>query len=194
MSKPNRDPSEAALIEQIARGNEDALARLYDLYAGTLFGLVLAILKSRPDAEEVLQEVFLQVWRRADRYEGSRASVYGWLVSMARSRAIDFTRQKNFRRHREALDLTVARGALEDDTQPVPLDSVLIRERAEAVREVLADISPRKRRVMELAYFHGHTQTEIAALLGIPLGTVKSRMRHGLAALQQRILGSTIHE
>lgn len=174
--------TEAKLLEEIAGGSEAALARLYDRYSKLLFSLILAILKDSRDAEEVLQEVFLQVWKLAGRYDPSRGSAYKWLVTLARTRSIDRTRSKNFAHHREmgsgdeALERHAARAS--------QLDAVLILERAEVVRRILTAIPPEQRRVLELGYFLGHTQTEIAQALNLPLGTVKSRMRLGLIALR----------
>lgn len=180
-----RGGDEGELLEEIARGSEKALAGLYDRYSGVLYSLILAILKDPRDAEEVLQEVFLQVWRDAGRYDSGRGSAYRWLVNLARSRAIDRTRSKNFARHRETREILDLLDARSDPSQASQLDLVLMLERADAVRDVLARISPEQRRVMELAYFRGHSQSEIARQLEIPLGTVKSRMRHGLIALRQ---------
>lgn len=174
---------EIELLEEIAQGSEKALARLYDRYSRLLYSLILAILKDPRDAEEVLQEVFLQVWKLAARYESRRGSVYRWLVTLARSRAIDSTRSRNFARRRE-METTLDRLDREIDfSQTSQLDAVLMLERAEVVREVLARIPPEQQQVMRLAYFLGYTQSEIARKFEIPLGTVKSRMRQGLIAL-----------
>lgn len=182
----NRSAGEGEeLLEEIAHGSERALSRLYDRYSRILYSLILAILKDPRDAEEVLQEVFLQVWRLARRYDSRRGNVYRWLVNLARSRSIDRTRSKNFARHRETQEILDLLDARSDPSQASQLDVVLMLERADAVREVLARIPPEQRRVMELAYYRGHTQSEIAHRLEIPLGTVKSRMRQGLIALRQ---------
>ncbi len=177
--------AEKELLEEIAGGSEAALARLYDRYSRLLFGLILAIVKDSRDAEEVLQEVFLQVWRRAGGYDPGRGGVYKWLITLARTRSIDRTRSKNFARHREAGsgdDKVLERAR--DPKQATQLDAVLILERAEVVRGVLARISPDQRRVLQLGYFRGYSQSEIARTLDLPLGTVKSRMRLGLIALR----------
>lgn len=179
-----RATAETELLEKIARGSEAALARLYDRYSGLLFSLILAILKDSRDAEEVLQEVFLQVWRRADRYDPSRGSAYKWLVTLARTRSIDRTRSKNFARHREARSGDEALDRTADTSRASQLDAVLILERAEVVRGILAKLPPEQQRVLRLGYFLGHTQTEIARTLELPLGTVKSRMRLGLIAMR----------
>ncbi len=185
MMQDRRTAAEAELLKEIAHGSEKALSRLYDRYSRLLYSLILAILKNRQDADEVLQEVFLQVWRRAGRYDSRRGTAYGWLVTLARARSLDRTRSKNVPRHRETQEIVDLLDGWQDTPQASQLDAVLMLERAEAVREVLARIPPEQRQALEFAYFGGHTQSEIARLLEIPLGTVKSRMRHGLIALRQ---------
>ncbi len=178
---------EARLVEEIAGGSEQALGRLYDRYSRILYSLIVGVLRDPRDAEEVLQEVFLQVWRLADGFDPQRGNAYRWLVTLARSRAIDRLRSKNFTRRREterSLDLFEGTS---DPLHPSQLDAVLMLERAEVVRRELAEIPPEQLAVMRLAYFLGHTQSEIAVELDIPLGTVKSRMRQGLIALRGRL-------
>ena len=179
-----RATAEIELVEEIAGGSEAALARLYDRYARLLFSLILAILKDSRDAEEVLQEVFLQVWRLASRYDAGRGSVYKWLITLARTRSIDRTRSKNYAHHREAGNCDEVAERTGDASQASQLDAVLVLERAEVVRRLLARIPPEQRQVLQLGYFLGHTQSEIARSLDLPLGTVKSRMRLGLIALR----------
>ena len=176
-------PPEVELLEAIARGSEEALSRLYDRYSRLVYGLIRAILKDSRDAEEVLQEVFLQVWRQAARFDPRKGSVYRWLVTLARSRAIDRTRSRNFTRRRELETALAHPEDQRDSAQTSQLDAVLMIERAGTVRGLLARIPSEQQRVMHLAYFLGHTQSEIARQLAIPLGTVKTRMRQGLMAL-----------
>lgn len=178
---------ETRLVGEIAGGSEQALGRLYDRYSRVLYSLIVGTLRDPRDAEEVLQEVFLQVWRLADRFDPRRGNVYRWLVTLARSRAIDRLRSKNFTRRREterSLDLFEPAS---DPLGPSQLDAVLMLERADVVRKGLGEIPPEQLEVMRLAYFLGHTQSEIARELEIPLGTVKSRMRQGLIALRARL-------
>ena len=178
---------EAGLVKEIADGSEPALAQLYDRYARVLFSLIVRVLKDARDAEEVLQEVFLQVWRLAGRFDPERGNTYRWLVTLARSRAIDRLRSKNFRSHRAAESSLEMLETTLEPTEPSQLDAVLMHERADDVRRGLATISPEQLEVMRLAYFFGFTQSEIARELKIPLGTVKSRMRQGLIALRERL-------
>jgi RNA polymerase sigma-70 factor (ECF subfamily) len=184
---------EAGLVKEIAGGSEPALAQLYDRYARVLFSLIVRVLKDARDAEEVLQEVFLQVWKLAGRFDPERGNTYRWLVTLARSRAIDRLRSKNFKTRRAAessldmLETTLEPTEPTEPTEPSQLDAVLMLERADHVRRGLATISPEQLEVMRLAYFLGFTQSEIARELEIPLGTVKSRMRQGLIALRGRL-------
>ena len=189
---PEAAALEALLIERIARGDERALAELYDRYARILFSLIARILRDPRDAEDVLQDVFLQVWRIADRFDPARGNAYRWLVTLARSRSIDRTRSKSFSHPRRA---EVSLETTETATEPLApsqLDAVLMLERGDIVRRALASIPREQIEVMELAYFLGHTQTEIARELQIPLGTVKSRLRQGLSKLRTRLAEGTI--
>ncbi len=177
--------AEIELLEEIAQGSEEALSCLYDRYARLLYSLIIAILKDPRDAEEVLQEVFLQVWNSASRFDRRRGTVGSYLVTLARSRAIDRTRSRNFTRRHE-METALDRPDLErDPALDDQLDAFLLNERAAMVRAMLARIPVEQQQVMHLAYFLGHSQSEIARHLEIPLGTVKTRMRQGLIALHR---------
>ena len=175
-------PSDTELLHAIVRGDEAALAALYDRYASILLGLLMRILHSRPEAEDVLQEVFLQVWRRAEHFDEARGRGFTWLVTLARSRAIDRLRALD---SRERTVNTAARDAAATDTYADATDDVLRAEQAEVVRRALSEIPEEQRRALLLAYYEGLTQTEIATLLDQPLGTVKTRMRAGLTKLRE---------
>lgn len=162
----------------MARGDESALARIYDRYRLILFGLLVRILHSREEAEDVLQEVFLQVWRRAGDFDEARGRAFTWLVTVARSRAIDRLRALGSRaRLAEAVPAAEQIG----DAAQEAFQS----EQAEVVRHALAQIPTDQRQALLLAYFEGLTQMEIAARLGAPLGTVKTRMRAGMMKLRE---------
>ncbi len=174
------DPSDAPLLERIARGDADALGVLYDRHAPRVLGLTARILSDRDEAEDVLQEVFLQIWRAPERFNASRGSVLTWLLVLARSRAIDRLRALRRRgrdRHVDIADVVVAAsGDLERETQN--------SQDADGIRRVLATLPADQRRALELAYFEGYTQSEIAELTGAPLGTVKTRLRQGMMKLR----------
>jgi len=170
--------SDNELLRAVARGDESALGRIYDRYRLILFGLLVRILHSREEAEDVLQEVFLQVWRRAADFDEARGRAFTWLVTVARSRALDRLRALGSRaRLGEAAPATEQVG----DASQEAFQS----EQAEVVRQALAQIPTDQRQALLLAYFEGLTQMEIAARLGAPLGTVKTRMRAGMMKLRE---------
>ncbi len=179
---------DAELLHAIARGDESALAALYDRYDSILLGLLLRILHSRAEAEDVLQEVFIQIWQRAANFDEARGRGFTWLVTLARSRAIDRLRSLNSRQRAADASLREVNGSVGDASE-----DAYHAEQREIVRDALAQIPEEQRRALLLAYFEGLTQSEIAARLGQPLGTVKTRMRSGMAKLRdlldQKMLG-----
>lgn len=172
--------SDAELIRAIARGDEAALARLYDVYAPTLFGMLLRILHSRAEAEDVLQEIFLQIWQHAPQFNEERGRPFTWLATITHSRAIDRLRSLDSRQR------TWTKAAVEREEEHADATDDLLRvEQTEVVRRALEEIPEGQKRVLLLAYFEGLTQSEIAARLEEPLGTVKTRMRSGLIKLRE---------
>ncbi len=167
------------LLHAIASGDEAALARLYDQYRVILFGLLVRILGSREEAEDILQEVFLQVWRRAADFDEKRGKPFTWLVTLTRSRAIDRLRQLGARQR-------LATSAAQDQPGEASdaLKDTVRSEQREIVQRALAELPEDQRRTLQLAYFEGLTQAEIAAKLDSPLGTVKTRMRAGMTKLR----------
>lgn len=174
-----------ALVQAIAKKQEQALARLYDLYSSALFGCLLRILGQREEAEEVLLEAFLQAWEQADRYDPGRGAPFTWLFAIARSRALDRVRA----RQRQAA--TVEAAAMEQRRSPPrpenPEANALFREMRGRVQAALARLPVEQREAIALAYYEGLTQVEIAARTGTPLGTVKTRVRLGLLRLREML-------
>ena len=168
------------MLRAVARGDESAFARVYDRYSPILFGLLLRILHSRAEAEDVLQEVFVQVWRRADSFDESRGRGFTWLVTLARSRAIDRLRALDSRQRAATASAAEASAPVGDAS----LDAFRSEQR-EIVRAALAELTEDQRRTLLLAYEEGLTQSEIAARLNQPLGTVKTRTRAGLMRLRE---------
>ena len=177
------EPSQIAdddLLQAVSRGDESALAALYDRYRLILFGLILRILHDRHEAEDVLQEAFLQVWRRANDFDPARGRAFTWLVTIARSRALDRLRMLGSRSRFIDADEQAGNDQVLDTAQE------LVRsEEGEIVRRALRELPDEQRRTLLLAYFEGLTQAEIAERLGHPLGTVKTRMRSGLIKLRE---------
>ena len=182
-----RPDAAADLIARIAQGDRDAFGRFYDAFAHVAFGLIRRVLRDPGVAEEVLQEVFWQVWREASRYDPGRGSAETWLLMRAKSRAID--RLRSIRRTEKTfvtpVDDSVARaagperpGAAVEDGGPI--------------QRALTQLPTAQRRVIELALFEGLTQSEIASRLGEPLGTVKTRARLGLERLRNVLGGERL--
>jgi len=167
----------AYLIQQVARQDREAFSQLYDRCSSLVFSLAMRMLKGRSDAEDLLQEVFVQVWRQASNYSQERGSPEAWIINIARSRAIDKLRAR--RRMEKSFVLT-------DD--PARAESSAAESEAKlTMNSALANLPAAQRRVLELAYFDGLTQTEIAARLAEPLGTVKTRMRAGIQRLKDML-------
>ena len=172
--------SDIELLHAVARSDEAALAALYDRYRLILFSLLVRILNSREEAEDVLQEVFLQVWRRAGDFDEERGRPFTWLVTLARSRAIDRLRVLA---SRQRLADSAAQEVTGEASDAVA--DTLHAEQREIVARALATLPEEQRRTLKLAYFEGLTQSEIATQLGTPLGTVKTRMRTGMMKLRE---------
>ena len=172
--------SDHALIRRMVEGDEAALAALYDRYSGVVYSVASRILREAGAAEEVLQDIFYQLWRTASHFDLTRGSLPGWLLVMARNRAIDRLR----RRHRSA-----AEGAQCDPVATAPsLEAAAARsEMMSRVRSVVEGMPAAQRQALELAYFEGLTHTEIAARTREPLGTIKTRLRSALQELKKAL-------
>lgn len=179
--------TDEALLERIAAGDAGALGELYDAYGRTVFAVVYRMLADPEAAEEVAQDVFHAVWRRAGGYQRDRGAVRTWLLAIARNAAIDWRRTRGKRVEREVeLD-----AAAEMRADAGVEDSVLLSLRAERVREAVRILPAEQRDVLALAFWGGLTQTEIAERTGTPLGTVKSRVRLGMEKLRQYLAGES---
>jgi RNA polymerase sigma-70 factor (ECF subfamily) len=168
----------------VAAGDQLALADLYDATSRAVYGLLLRILADPCAAEEVLLDVFTQAWRRASTYSAERGTPLAWLMTIARSRAIDRLRRGRQERVRAEPLETVAELAA---TGRSAEEDVTARERGALVRAALAALPPEQREVIELAYYGGLSHSEIAAERGLPLGTVKTRTRLGLSRLRESL-------
>jgi len=173
--------SDEALVALVARSDEAALTELYDRYGRIAFGLALRVLRDRTLAEDAVQDALLTVWRSATRFVPERASARTWILTLVHRRAVDLVRREQHRRTEsyEAIELSAA----PDSTDETALLSL---ERAR-VQEALKKLSDQQREAIELAYYGGFTQSELAERLGEPLGTIKSRMFNGLARLRDML-------
>ena len=180
--------SDAALVRRLLHKDVRAFEQLYDRHCRIVYGLVLRILQQGSTAEEVVQDVFLLLWRNANQYQEGRGPFVPWLLTLARNRALDNLRLKSERQRRR-----------EDQTEQLPsiaqmpeyekaLDE---RRRAEVVRTLIGSLSAPQKKAIEMAYFEGLSHTEIAAALHEPLGTVKSWIRNGLLRLKEGLLGAS---
>ncbi len=169
-----------ALIALTAQGDQSAFSRLYDQSSPQIYGLVLRILGQPAMAEDVTLEVYTQVWKHAHSYDRQRGTPMAWLITLARTRAID--RLRATRAERASVSLDEAAWIPNDDASPEERSSA--RQREEIVQTALAQLSAEQRDALLLGYFGGYSQSEIAARLNLPLGTVKTRMRLGLMKLR----------
>jgi RNA polymerase sigma-70 factor (ECF subfamily) len=182
MARHPGEPAEgSALIRRMAGGDREAFAAFYDRYASLAFALIRRILPQPAEAEEVLQEVFWQAWTEAERYDGRRGSPEAWVLMRSRSRAID--RLRAIRRRGETFVTPVEETLAQTADRKTPSPGALAEDR-KLVASALARLPDPQRRVIELAFFEGLTQAEIAERLGEPLGTVKTRTRAGLERLR----------
>ncbi|MDR7190429.1 RNA polymerase sigma-70 factor (ECF subfamily) [Microbacterium sp. BE35] len=170
----------AQLLERTAGGDQVAFARLYDLLSPRVFGLILRVLVDRAQSEEVLQEVFLEVWQSAARFAPNRGQGRSWVLTIAHRRAVDRVRSSQASTDRDVRagfrDLDVAHDGVAEQVE--------LRIEGEKVAAALSGLPDAQREALTLAYYGGYSQSEIAALVGAPLGTIKTRMRDGLSRLR----------
>ena len=187
MSSENgiQELTEADLLQRVAAGDESAFSQFYDRIAPALFQLAFRILQDTALAEDVVQDAFLQIWDKADQYDPKLGRPFSWAISLTRNKAIDRLRA-GARRARSAEEAGRDIQARQEDSLDPAFPS-LFYESAQAVRAAMADLPPEQRHPIELAYFGGLTQTQIAASLQLPLGTVKARIRRGLLQLRDAL-------
>ena len=180
MSDPELDRS---CMDRLRAGDLKALDELYTRHTPLLYGLVLRIVGRAADAEEVLQDTWVQAWRRVESWEPGRGTVAAWLITLARSRAIDRIRSVAARQRAEAAAPPPDPQSRRDE----PVAAAADRQRQQRVSAAMATLTSQQREVLELGYFGGLSQSEIAARLGAPLGTVKSWTRQGLTRLRELV-------
>jgi RNA polymerase sigma factor (sigma-70 family) len=175
-----RDRSDEELLESIARGDDSALGALYDRFGRVAYGVAFRILRDRALAEDAVQEAFLAVWRSADSYRRERAKPSTWILTLVHRRAVDLVRREDRRRAERLDEAPEAAGA-------ATADEFDLRDRRSTVQAALAQLPDDQREALELAYYGGYTQSELAERLGVPLGTIKSRMFTGLTRLRELV-------
>src|SRR5579859_270987 len=202
MSRSEDDPltgqtlDDTALVGRVSGGDEDALGQLYDRFGPAVYSLCLRIVRDGATAEELTQEVFVRLWRSAASFEPARGRVSTWLLRIAHNLALNEVRRRQSRPvFAPGVDWE-AEGAILADTNPEgdPSISAWMSERALVVRRALAQLPAPQRQAIELAFFGGLSQAEVAAALGDPLGTVKSRIRVGMQRLCELLLAAGIDE
>lgn len=185
----DRGPSAAAdpasLLKRTARGDEQAFAELYDETSRRVHGLVLRVIKDPAQAQEVTQEVYLDVWRSASRYQPGRGSAVAWILTIAHRKAVDRVRSAEASSRRETTYEQHNQAVEHDSTAEAAHASLEARR----VRAALAGLTPAQREAIELAYLGGYTHAEIALLLDLPLGTAKTRIRDGMIRLRDQMGG-----
>lgn len=180
----DRPPTAEALMAQVAVGSADAFEQLYPVLAPPTYGLALRVLRDPGMAQDVTQEVLVDVWRLAPRYDRSRGSVLTWTMTMAHRRSVDRVRREQSQAERSA---RAARSASVEEGHDVVVGELERTWDAALVRRGLESLTGLQRQAIELAYFRGYTHTEVATVLGIPLGTAKTRIRDGLIRLRDTL-------
>lgn len=170
--------SEADLVWQLRRRYQSAFVYLYDYYAGALLSVISAIVIDKELANDVLQEVFVKIWKQAENYDDSKGRLFTWMANIARNAAIDTTRSKNFKNSQKNRELTETVYTSEEISIQIPVDRI-------GIRKMVHQLNDAQKVLVELSYFQGYTQDEIAKMLNIPLGTVKTRLRAALIQLKQ---------
>jgi RNA polymerase sigma-70 factor (ECF subfamily) len=181
MRKQHAHLSDEALVALVARGDEDALAELYDRVSRIAYGLALRVLRDERYAEDAVQEAFLQVWRRAATFRADRAKASTWILTLVHRRAVDVVRREERRQTDTLTEEATADVASTESTD----EAAWLRFERERVQAALRELPDGQREALELAYYGGFSQSELAERLGVPLGTIKSRMFAGLTRLRE---------
>ncbi len=189
LSTANREVSpDATLVQQLLQKDVSAFEQIYDRHSRAVYSLVLRILQQAGTAEEVVQDVFLQLWRNARQYDESRGPFVPWLLTLARNRALDTLRLKSERQRRREDQTEELPSLAASPDYEIQLDA---KRRGAKVRALMASLNPQEKKAIEMAYFEGLSHSEIAAALREPLGTVKSWIRNGLLRLKEELQAAT---
>ncbi|MFN0013398.1 MAG: RNA polymerase sigma factor [Saprospiraceae bacterium] len=173
--------SEVALVERLQQGERPAFAELYDRYGKNLYAIIFEVTKSESDAEHLLQDTFVKIWRNIGRYDATKGRLYTWLVVIARRMALDFVRSNYFLEKQTIQSTDVAVSVASPAPEMKRLDHI-------GLENAVGSLQPQLRQVIDLQYFMGYSQQEVADETGLPLGTVKSRTRAALSQLRQQLI------
>jgi len=183
----NTSAADIALLDRIARRDQTGLAELYDRHCRLLFSLILRILRDRGEAEDVLQDVFVRVWDRAESYNPALGSPAAWLVRISRNRAIDRLRSRTVRAGIAAPELDRSEHTADPAPEADPERYAASAEERRAITNAIAALPPEQRLLVESAFYEGYTQSELAERFDLPLGTVKTRIRTGMQSLRRAL-------
>jgi RNA polymerase sigma-70 factor (ECF subfamily) len=188
MARVSTDASDAELIHHLRSGQQEALRILYDRYSGLVYTLALKILQQPSEAEDLTQDVFLNFWKQ-EKFDPDRAALSTYLGVMTRSRAINKLESRSSRQR--SLERLQQHKSSDELTAPTPLEQASLAEQETTVRRALAQLAENQRQILEMNFYQGISQAEIAQQLGIPLGTVKTNARKGLIKLRE-LLGDAV--
>ncbi len=177
LSRKNTTP-EQKLVQQLQDGNDHCIEELYNMYGSVLYGVILKIVQRETIAEDVLQEVFMKIWKNGHQYNESKGKLFTWILNVARNTAIDYTRSADFK-NEQKLHSNVSEG---DNGIKTSFDEKI------GVKDMVFRLEPKYQEIIDLVYFKGFTHTEAAENLGIPLGTVKTRARQALKELKEKVI------
>jgi RNA polymerase sigma-70 factor (ECF subfamily) len=182
-----REQVDGRLVQRIAQGDQEALAELYQRFSGPLYGTALRVLRDPAEAQDVVHDTFVTLWEKAGTFEVNRGSAFAWAVTLVRNRAIDRVRMRRRRAELLAQSVPAELGYAEAPASASGGESAALDDEARAVRAAVAALPLEQKRALELAFFSGLTQEEIARKLSEPLGTVKARIRRGLIKLRDLV-------
>lgn len=180
---PPAVPTHEDLVRRVALGDEDAFEALYDAISPTVFGLVRRVVRDPAQSEEVTQEIFVEIWQNAARFDADRGKAVSWILVIAHRRAVDRVRASQ-----ASVDRDLRQGIKEyQDSYDDVAETVELRLEAERVHRALDSLTESQREAITLAYYGGHTHQEVAAMLQVPVGTVKTRIRDGMIRLRDKL-------
>ncbi|MCI0707848.1 MAG: sigma-70 family RNA polymerase sigma factor [Ignavibacteriae bacterium] len=182
-----RNKQDLELLNRIQRRDDRALAALYDRYSSLLYTMAVRIVSAADEAEDIVQEVFVQVWGKSSLYVQERGSVYSWVITLCRNKAIDRVRSKRYKQQSKEVKLEAAAHTADLFAQHNPHQSVVLKEYQDIIAAAKSKLSDIEVKILDMSYFGGYSQTEISQMLKMPLGTVKTNMRQGMIKLRQAI-------